>query len=77
MKVQLESTSKIVTLDGVEHRIWEGETESGVPVFAFISRIGPSVKNPDQATCAEFERDLQEVRPPSPEVAAFPMRMIL
>ena len=39
MKVTLESTTKIVELNGVQARIWEGTTEGGIRVHAFITRI--------------------------------------
>jgi hypothetical protein len=39
MKVTVESTSTIVTVDGVTGRIWKGTTERGVPVEAFIPRL--------------------------------------
>jgi hypothetical protein len=73
MKVQLESTDKIVTLNGVPARIWEGTTEGGIPCHAYITRI--AVK--DGLDASEFERDLKEHRKPSSEVAAIPMSMIL
>ena len=39
MKITIESTSKIVSLNGIPARIWEGETENGIKVHCFISRI--------------------------------------
>ena len=83
MKVQLESTTKIVELviNGVTvpARLWEGETEGGVPCFALITRIAPAIKTPEltAASVAEFERDLKEQRQPSPAMQSFPLRMIL
>lgn len=44
MKITLESTSKIVELNGVPARVWEGKSESGIPCHAFITRI--AVPNP-------------------------------
>ena len=77
MNVQLESTTKIVTLviNGVDvpARIWEGVTENGVACHAYITRS--AVHNKDDS--AEFERDLAEQRPPSAEMQAIPLRMIL
>lgn len=77
MKVQLESTTKIVELviDGkaVPARIWEGVTEGGVRCVAFITRI--AVRN--EADSAKFERDLKECAAPSAAMQAFPSRMIL
>jgi hypothetical protein len=73
MKITIESTSKVVTLNGVAARIWEGHTASGIPVHCFITRIGVGLDK-DQA---EFEAELKETKAPSAEVAAYPMRMIL
>jgi len=79
MKVELTSTTKIVELqigvDGpaVPARVWEGVTAAGVPVFAFITRV--AAERTQDLT--EFERDLQEHAPPSPEADHWPSRMIL
>lgn len=77
MKITLESTSKIVTLlaDGAEipARIWEGKTESGIPVHCYVTRIAA----PLDSDPAEFRRELNECRAPSAEVEAVPLRLIL
>lgn len=75
MKITIESTSRIVHVDGVEARIWEGVTESGIPVFAFLTRIAP-VTN-DVEAHRVFEDELRSVRAPSPEAAGIPLRLIL
>lgn len=72
MKITIESTTKMVTLDGVPARVWEGTTESGLPVHAFITRIGTPAAN-----VTEFERELERCVTPSPDVALYPGRMIL
>lgn len=78
MKVQLESTDQIVDLvtpsGTVPARLWEGETESGIKVHAFITRI--VVHKHDDAS--QFEAELQEQRAPSRELAGvYPARMVL
>jgi hypothetical protein len=73
MKITIESTSKTVELNGLPSRIWEGHTDSGIPVHCFITRIAVH-ENQD---CTEFEKELQEHRKPSFELAAIPLRMIL
>ena len=73
MKITIENTSKIVELNGVPARIWEGKTDSGIPVHCYVTRI--AVRN--GADHSQFERELQETRAPSADVAAIPMRMIL
>lgn len=74
MKLTIESTSQTVELNGVPARIWEGHTESGIPVHCFITRVGVH-KDQD---CSEFERELTEHKPPSIEIArVYPLRMVL
>ena len=73
MKVQLESTDKIVTLNGVPARIWEGHTSGGIACHAYVTRIAVA----DSLDCSEFERDLEQHRPPTVEGRAIPLRMIL
>jgi hypothetical protein len=78
MKITLESTTKIVDLrlpDGatVKARLWEGWTASGIGVHAYITRVAVI----REANQAEFERELTECRPPSPEVEAIPLRLVL
>lgn len=73
MKVQLESTTKIVKLNGVPARIWEGHTESGIAVHAYVTRIAVA----SDADCSQFEAELEDCRPPSADVAAISMNLIL
>lgn len=74
MKIAIESTSKIVTINGIDGRIWEGHTESGIPVHCFITRIAVH----DTEDASEFERELQECRAPSALVdVTYPARLIL
>ena len=77
MKVILESTTKIVELatsDGVvPARIWEGTTDSGIPVHAYITRVAVD-RNEDTGP---FTRELQEHRAPTAPIAAIPLRLVL
>ncbi len=77
MKVHLESTDKIVELathlGRMPARIWEGHTESGIAVHAYVTRIAAH----EGQDLSQFERELQETRKPSAEVEAIPLRMIL
>lgn len=84
MKITIESTSKIVELvydgKGVPARVWQGETENGIPVQCFITRIAPEIRkdHPEIDTLtAVFERDLKSQADPRPTVEAIPLRMIL
>lgn len=73
MRIEIESTEKIVQLNGVPARVWEGETESGISVHCFVTRISPQTHE----NIEQFEKELQEQKAPSPEVVAYPLRMIL
>jgi hypothetical protein len=74
MKITVESTDKIVELNGVPARIWEGETASGIKVHCYVTRIAVKRKEP---RIAEFESELRETRTPSAELHAIPLRLIL
>lgn len=73
MKITIENTSKIVEVNGVACRIWEGETASGVKVVCLIPRI--AVRNGQDSS--QFESELQETKAPTADAAAYPLRMIL
>jgi hypothetical protein len=72
VKITLWNTDKMVVLNGVQTRVWEGKTESGIPVHAFIVRVAAPIGTDDQ-----FAAELEETRAPSAEVAAYPARMVL
>lgn len=74
MKITLESTTKIVSLNGIPARVWEGKTASGVDVVAMITRIAVPDEGQD---LSEVERELAACRAPSAAVEDFPLHMIL
>jgi hypothetical protein len=80
MKLIIESTTKTVELRvngaDVPARIWEGHTESGVPVHVYITRVAVA-EGLALTQYAEFERELAEQRKPSFEVGSIPLRLIL
>ena len=74
MKITLESTSRIVQVNGVPARVWQGTTASGVRVVCLVTRIAVET---GQDTSL-FERELEEhAAPRSDAVEAFPLRLIL
>ena len=79
MKITLESTTKIVELRSrngatMQARIWEGTTERGIPIHAFIPQVACH-KHEDNS---ELERDLHEHRAPSSEVGkAYDLRQFI
>ncbi len=73
MKLTIEQTSKIVELNGVPARIWEGHTESGIPVHCYITLVAVR----DELDRSQFEKELRWQKAPSAEMGAIPLRMIL
>jgi hypothetical protein len=73
VKLTIESTSKIVEVNGVPARVWEGTSERGVKVICFVTRV--AVDKADD--CAQFEAELQEHKPPSTAARAFDVRFFL
>jgi hypothetical protein len=74
MEIEATSTDRIVTLNGVPARIWEGRTKRGkIACYLFVTRIAVR----DTADTREFEAELEEHEPPSKEAASFPSRMVL
>jgi hypothetical protein len=81
MKITIEATEKTVQVRNehggwVPARIWEGETETGVPVHCYVTRIAvPEGRAP--ADYEQFERELRVQRKPSPQIDTLPLRMVL
>lgn len=80
MRLQIESTEKIVILkiDGasIPARVWQGETESGIPVHCFITRVAVREDAPAEEL-EHFERELQEQAKPRADVAGIPLSLVL
>jgi hypothetical protein len=73
MKITIESTSEVVALNGVRARVWQGKTDSGIPVAAFVASIAV-----DRAEdCAEFDRQLQAHAEPRPDLRELPLWMTI
>lgn len=82
MKITIESTDRIVTVqsghagraNAVPARVWQGTTESGIPVVCCITRVAVPAGHPTE----EFERELQEHAPPNEHaVKGIPLSMII
>lgn len=80
MKVTITSTTKIVQLNlggvDVPARLWEGVTETGVPVHCFVTRVAVPEGRPAEDYAA-FERDLLQTEKPSPAAEVWPLRMFI
>jgi hypothetical protein len=73
MKITIESTSKIIEINGVPARVWEGQTESGIAVHCFITRIAVDKEN----DTAQFDKELQQTKAPTADIQSYPLRIIL
>lgn len=82
MKITIENTDKILHLQGptggeVPARVWEGETESGIKVICFVTRLLVKEGQPEEIY-QQFERELRETpKAASPAVQTFPLRLVL
>jgi hypothetical protein len=84
VKIHLTSTSRIVeVVDAsggvVPGRVWEGTTESGIAVFAVITRIAADRGVDGSINLGELDAELSaQAAPPSPaSFDAIPHRLIL
>ncbi len=80
MKVALESTDLIIKIkshrhDGVEieARVWEGVTESGIPIQAMICQLAVQ----DSQRQDEFTAELIERPRPPAQPQAWPLRYFI
>ena len=60
MKIAIESTEKITTLDGQRCRVWKGTTERGIACVVFVARVSVA----EHADIEQFEKELLETAPP-------------
>lgn len=73
MEIKLHNTTKIVSLNGVPARMWEGYTASGIPVIAFVTRLAVLMSDDN----AEFEQELAAASAPSPQVEGIPLHLLI
>ena len=74
MKITLEPTDQMQSIEGAQCRVWKGTTERGTEVFAFIRCVQPQTH--DLEKLAEFERDLKSLPPFRRELVSFDYRMV-
>jgi acyl-CoA hydrolase len=76
MIITMQNTTKVVEFNGVPARVWEGETDKGVKVHCYVTRVAVDEnERPDILT--DFQRELKECNKPSAEVESIPARMVL
>lgn len=74
MKLTIEPTDRIQSMDGVPHRVWKGTTDSGVPVEAYVRAVTAMTHDP--AALAVFDRELKALPQPRRELVSFDLRML-
>lgn len=75
MKITLQATATIDTVGReISARIWEGTTEHGVPVKAWVVVIQPQTD--DESLLAAFAEELKEV-PAQRDLVSFDIRFAL
>lgn len=75
MKLTLEPTNEIATVDGSPARVWIGMTDDGTPVKAFIRAVQPQTH--DEAALAVFDRELQALPEPRPGALTVDLRFVI
>jgi hypothetical protein len=70
MKIEITSTDKTTTMDGVTVRVWEGVAEGGARCVVFVHRI--AVHEDEDST--RFESELVAQLPPGRHL---PLSLIL
>lgn len=71
MKITIESTDQIVTVDGMEMRRWLGITDQGTKCDVFVRRL--RVAHSEDAS--QFERELREM--PQPDAPPVDLRFLI
>lgn len=76
MELKLKPTGILQPINGVMTRCWEGETDQGVPVHAYVALVSPQTH--DAAVNDQFARELQEVTDKiAPATMSWPMRRVV
>ena len=65
MKMLLEMSEEMVSVDGVLCRIWNGHADNGVPVRVYIHRVAVPLGQP----LGDFDAQLLAMSPPLREVS--------
>jgi hypothetical protein len=68
MTITIHSTTKIVNLNGLPCRIWEGVSARGLRVHCFIPQIAVDA----DADTSEFQKELEEHEAPSVHLPEYP-----
>ncbi len=73
MRITIEPTSMVITVNGVRCRVWQGETDAGIKMHAHVALVGVD----RDADVSDFEASLLEVAAPRAELLTLPLRLVL
>lgn len=76
MKITIHNTDRLVKVNEVPARIWEGKTDTGIPIICFITRIAVG-ENESVQVLQRFKDELMHCEPPSEEAKMFSLRMVI
>lgn len=62
MKLELEPTGVIETVNGAPTRLWKGTSDKGVQVLCWML-VRVDIEHVPPALAEDFERELREVKP--------------
>jgi hypothetical protein len=74
VKLIIEPTPELQHIDGVPHRVWEGQSDSGVAVKVYVRAVEPQTHDPDQLSA--FERALQALPEPIWQLVVTDLRFV-
>lgn len=74
MKITVESTAQVDTVEGASARVWEGSTDKGVPIKVWIAVISPQTH--DEEAHAQFVQELQELKG-TRTLSSFDIRLVI
>lgn len=74
MKLTIEPTKSIETIEGVPCRRWEGVTDKGTPVHVWVRMLSPQTH--DQEAIAVFDAELKALPKMSRQLVSFDYRMV-
>lgn len=76
MKIELEPTGIIESVNGTPCRQWKGTSDQGVPVVAFVALIRADAQHASLSQLSDFERELSEVKNDR-QLVSFDNRMVV
>jgi hypothetical protein len=76
MKITLEPTRTIETVNGMPARLWKGTSDKGAAILCWVAIVQVDLRHSSQDQLEDFEKELREVKPDR-QLVSFDMRMVL